>query len=157
MSVFQAFYTELEAYSAFDGFLTEATDPSEPPQTDGSETDPVTLPENTAVSKYLRSEGIEKLVMVGLATDYWSVHDQSAIQLMRREAEVGFSLLQTTLSASSAGFDTLVVEPAIRGIDPAASQSALTKIEGVGCKVVGRNGEDWESALKQWIGTRSRA
>lgn len=53
--------------------MFEATDPGEPPKTDGSEVDPVTLPEDSALAKYFREQGIENVVVVGLATDYWYI------------------------------------------------------------------------------------
>ncbi len=69
----QGSYSKLEAYSAFEAYLTEAIDPAEPPGTDGSATEPVILPEDTEVARYLREKGIGKVVIVGLATDYWCV------------------------------------------------------------------------------------
>ncbi len=65
----------------------------------------------------------------------------------------GRSVLQTALSSLSAGFDTLLVEPAMRGINEGSSDAAFEKVEGSGGKVVGRNGEDWEGPLKDWIGS----
>jgi hypothetical protein len=48
----------------------------------------------------------------------------------------------------SAGFETIVVGPAIRGIDPQAVEQALAKMDSVGARVIGQNGEDWEAFLR---------
>ena len=63
-----------------------------------------------------------------------------------------FSVLQTALSALSAGFETMLVEPGLRGIDEGASAAGLRTVEGAGGKIIGRDGEDWERTLKHWSG-----
>ena len=61
------------------------------------------------------------------------------------------SVLQTSLSALSAGFRIVLVEPAIRGSFEDLSLAALKKIEGAGGLVLGRNGQSWDDSLKEWI------
>ncbi len=138
--------------------LFEPTDPGEPPDTDGSETPSVTLPKDTDLAKYLRSKGIEKVVMVGLATDYWYVALSGLVWYsLEIELTVCLSVLETALASLSAGFDTLIVEPAIRGIYENQVKAAYRKMEGAGGKLVGRNGESWEGAVKQWVGAEKHS
>lgn len=64
----KACYKDIEAYSAFEGYLTEATDPDEPPEDPGERE-----LEETDLVKYLKEMGVEKVVISGLATDFWRV------------------------------------------------------------------------------------
>lgn len=57
----------VENYSGFEGYMTEATEPSEPPnermkQQNTYEAD---------LTTYLKGQGVHRVVIVGLATDFW--------------------------------------------------------------------------------------
>ena len=53
-----------------EGYITAPTDPEdEPPK----ETPPDLAPRDTVLAKLLREKGIDKVVVTGLATDYWWV------------------------------------------------------------------------------------
>jgi len=69
----------------------------------------------TELEQVLRQRGIEKVVVCGLATDYC----------------VGY----TALDALSAGFETVVLEDASRGIDAGGVQSMLARIEKAGGQI----------------------
>ncbi|WVR08481.1 hypothetical protein IAU60_005536 [Kwoniella sp. DSM 27419] len=119
-----------EAYSAFEGYVTDAVDPAEPPvgHAKGSRED---VPRTTELRDFLRSQGIEKVVVVGLAAD--------------------FCVLQTALSALES-FKTAVVAPAVRGISKEDSDRAFQQVRNLGGAVIGgaaRN--DWQGELRQWI------
>nr|XP_019008036.1 uncharacterized protein I206_07204 [Kwoniella pini CBS 10737]OCF46817.1 hypothetical protein I206_07204 [Kwoniella pini CBS 10737] len=105
-------HEKLEAYSAFEGYIT-------------------ILPKQSPLTIYLREKGIEKVVIVGLATD--------------------FCVLQTALSAISASFDTLVLGPGIRGISPEDTHKAMQRIESLGGTVVDKGKENWTDIVKQWM------
>lgn len=62
----QACYPDVEAYSGFEGYITEAMNPQDPPKDPG----PRQLVD-TDVTKLLRAQGIDKVVLTGLATDFW--------------------------------------------------------------------------------------
>ncbi|OCF78473.1 hypothetical protein I204_00413 [Kwoniella mangroviensis CBS 8886] len=109
-------HMKLEAYSAFDG----DAHPGEQK-----------LPSESPLSTYLRKQGVEKVVIVGLATD--------------------FCVLQTALSAISASFDTLILGPAVRGISPEDTDKALVKIRNLGGKVIDQNEDNWETRLERWF------
>ncbi|WWC65380.1 uncharacterized protein I303_107998 [Kwoniella dejecticola CBS 10117] len=109
-------HEKLEAYSAFEG----AAHPGE-----------TILPEQSPLSLYLRSKGIEKVVIVGLATD--------------------FCVLQTAVSAISASFDTMVLGPGIRGISPDDSEKALGKVRNLGGTALDQDHRDWTGELRRWI------
>jgi nicotinamidase-related amidase len=66
----QGWHPGIEAYSAFEGYITAPTDPEdEPPQN----TPPALAPPDTALAKLFREKGVEQVVVTGLATDYWCV------------------------------------------------------------------------------------
>ncbi|WWD20574.1 hypothetical protein CI109_105050 [Kwoniella shandongensis] len=116
----------IEAYSAFEGYVTEATDPAEPI----SDHEP--QPTESPLTKYLRSEGIDTVVIVGLATD--------------------FCVSATARSAISASFETILVAPGMRGISQDDGKKAWDEIERLGGTVVGKeSGDDWEIGLRQKI------
>jgi len=127
----KACYRCLEAYSAFEGYLTDAVGPAEPPGGDGSDQQKDILPETSEMGQYLKSRGIKKAVIVGLATDY--------------------CVRETTIAAISAGFATGVLAPAVRGVAPETTNAALSKIESLEGVILGREG-DWEGDLKKWLG-----
>lgn len=60
----QGWHKDVEGYSAFDGYLTDVSNPADPP------TEPDLQPARKIV-KYLRDQGITKVVVAGLAADYW--------------------------------------------------------------------------------------
>nr|XP_019051237.1 hypothetical protein I302_01686 [Kwoniella bestiolae CBS 10118]OCF30167.1 hypothetical protein I302_01686 [Kwoniella bestiolae CBS 10118] len=121
----------LEAYSAFEGYITEFQRPAEP-TAEWSEAHPgdQKLPAAGPLSTYLRNHGVEKVVIVGLATD--------------------FCVLQTALSALSASFRTLVLGPAIRGISPEDTQKALEKVKHLGGEVIDQAEENWKPGMERW-------
>ncbi|WVF67964.1 hypothetical protein IAT40_002726 [Kwoniella sp. CBS 6097] len=121
-------HLRLEAYSSFEGYITEATSPAEPPARHTSGEDEGAALETTELADYLRSEGVGKVVVVGLATD--------------------FCVLQTALSALSASFETTVIAPAVRGISQADTNQAFDKISSLGGHIVGRKEEHWEEDLR---------
>lgn len=57
----------VENYSGFEGYMTEATDPSEPP----NERIKQHHPAQSELTTYLHRQGVKRVVVVGLATDYW--------------------------------------------------------------------------------------
>lgn len=57
----QACQCDIEAYSAFEGYVTEATGPAEPP---GEVTEGEML-------NMLKDAGIGRVLVTGLATDFW--------------------------------------------------------------------------------------
>lgn len=70
----QACYPDVEAYSAFEGYMTEASrlqeqDPQTPPPDPGSRE----VSEGD-FTKYLLEKGVDRVVVTGLATDFWYVH-----------------------------------------------------------------------------------
>ncbi|WWC72438.1 uncharacterized protein I206_106400 [Kwoniella pini CBS 10737] len=125
-------HEKLEAYSAFEGYITSFQTPDEP-TFEQTSADPgkTVLPKQSPLTIYLREKGIEKVVIVGLATD--------------------FCVLQTALSAISASFDTLVLGPGIRGISPEDTHKAMQRIESLGGTVVDKGKENWTDIVKQWM------
>ena len=61
------------------------------------------------------------------------------------------SVLSTSLSALSASFRIVLVEPALKGISEDQSLAALKKIEGGGGLVLGQHGQSWDDGLKEWM------
>ena len=74
--------------------------------------------EGTGLEDLLRRRGIERLVIVGLATDY--------------------CVKETALDARAKGFDTAVLRAAVRAVDlrPGDGERALADIEDAGAKLV---------------------
>lgn len=68
----QACHKCLEAYSAFEGYVTEGTNPAEPAADIISGERKVTI-DPTEVLDLLRSKGIVQVVITGVATEYWYV------------------------------------------------------------------------------------
>ena len=70
--------------------------------------------EDTGLGELLRARGVDRLVVAGLATDY--------------------CVKQTVLDARAAGFDVVVVEDAIRGVDvePGDSARAIEAMKAAG-------------------------
>lgn len=56
----------MEAYSAFEGYLTEAAAPQDPLPDPGAR-----VLADSDFTKYLRQQGVEKVVVTGLAADFW--------------------------------------------------------------------------------------
>ncbi len=73
--------------------------------------------ERTDLAARLRDEAVERVVVVGLATDY--------------------CVLSTALSAVQEGFDAVVVEDAVRAVDvvPGDGEAALAKMRQAGVTV----------------------
>ena len=68
----QACYKNLEAYSSFEGMLTDPTNPKdEPPSGDGSDVPKVNHVKDGEMSRYLYDQQVTNVVVTGLATDYW--------------------------------------------------------------------------------------
>ena len=62
----------MEQYSVFEGDLNDLHDPrDEPGQGDGSHLPKDTHIKHREVAKYLSEQGVEEVVVVGLATDFW--------------------------------------------------------------------------------------
>jgi nicotinamidase/pyrazinamidase len=72
---------------------------------------------DTGLEPYLRERGIEKVVVVGLATDY--------------------CVKETAIDAIGRGFDTTVLRDAIRAVDlvPGDGDRAIERMEHAGAKV----------------------
>jgi nicotinamidase/pyrazinamidase len=70
--------------------------------------------EDTDLAELLRTRGVDRLVVAGLATDY--------------------CVKQTVLDARAAGFDVVVVEDAIRGVEvePGDSARAIEEMKAAG-------------------------
>ncbi|WWC92152.1 uncharacterized protein L201_007106 [Kwoniella dendrophila CBS 6074] len=121
----------LEAYSAFEGYITEFSNPSEPTLEWSSGKPPEsTLPEQSPLSLYLRQKGIEKVVIVGLATD--------------------FCVFQTALSSISASFDTLLLGPAMRGISKEGTEKAFERLRSMGGTVIDQGDTNWNTKIRDW-------
>lgn len=60
---------DIEAYSAFEGYLTDAIHPSDPPDIPSSE--PLPEARDSELARHLRQAGVNKVVIVGVATDFW--------------------------------------------------------------------------------------
>jgi nicotinamidase/pyrazinamidase len=76
----------------------------------------------TGLGELLRERGVERLFVAGLATDY--------------------CVRQTVLDALTAGFDVVVVEDAIRGVDvePGDSARAIAEMRAAGAAFTGSAG-----------------
>ncbi len=74
--------------------------------------------DGSSLEDLLRSQGIRRLVVGGLATDY--------------------CVRASVLSALEQGFEVLVLRDAVRGVDvqPGDSEKALTEMQGRGAKLV---------------------
>ncbi|WRT70555.1 uncharacterized protein IL334_007553 [Kwoniella shivajii] len=123
----------LEAYSAFEGYITDFENPSESsPERSNEHPGELRSAEESSLSLCLKERGVHKVVLVGLATD--------------------FCVLQTALSALSSSFKTLLLGPGIRGISPEDSKNAMDKIQQLGGKIIsGDDGADWENQVDGWI------
>ena len=75
------------------------------------------LPDGERLEDALRSRGVRRLVVVGLATDYCVKH--------------------SVLDARRAGFDVVVLEDAVRGVDvrPGDSRAAIEEMTAAGATV----------------------
>lgn len=69
----------------------------------------------------------------------------------RGEGLIRGSVLFTASSALDAGFEMILLAPAVRGIKTEGTTAAFDELEGRGGKVVGRKGGDWENDLKKVI------
>jgi nicotinamidase-related amidase len=62
----QGYCQDIEAYSGFEGYLTDFANPSDPPSK---------LPDVSAadcdLTGYMKSLGVKKVVVTGVATDFW--------------------------------------------------------------------------------------
>lgn len=63
----QGWDSTVENYSAFEGYLTEETDASEPPNGRIKQS---SAPDSE-LATWLKEQGVRKVVVVGLATDFW--------------------------------------------------------------------------------------
>lgn len=70
----QAWLPDIEGYSAFEGYVTDAVNPADPPKEDKGEL----APRDTEMAQLLRDNGIDRVVVVGLATDFWHVSPHGA-------------------------------------------------------------------------------
>lgn len=73
---------------------------------------------DTGLSEYLRNEGVDRIVVVGLATDY--------------------CVLFTALDARELGFDVVVVRDGVRAVnlEPFDDQRAFEQMTQMGCTIV---------------------
>ncbi|WVQ86025.1 hypothetical protein IAT38_008193 [Cryptococcus sp. DSM 104549] len=124
----------LEAYSAFQGTLLPEPYPSieMPASQEFTEDTEGVPPRSSELAEFLRAEGVERVVVVGLATD--------------------FCVLQTALSALATPFPTLLLSPGTRGISPEDEVKAFEAVEKLGGVVAGRDGGDWEEEVRRWVG-----
>jgi len=78
--------------------------------------------QDTALAERLRARDVARVFVCGLATDY--------------------CVKQTALDAHAAGFDTVVIEDACRGVDnpPGSADAALSELEAAGVQRV-RSGD----------------
>jgi nicotinamidase/pyrazinamidase len=72
--------------------------------------------EDTALSEWLRSRGIKRVFVTGLATDY--------------------CVRATALDAKAAGFEVVVVEDACRGVAQDSTEAALRDFQAAGIDIV---------------------
>ncbi|KAK4686488.1 nicotinamidase/pyrazinamidase, partial [Tremellales sp. Uapishka_1] len=125
----KGYHPTIDSYSAFEGYLTSPTDPSEPPASllDAPRRKSA---EASDLAKTLRAKGIDKVVIVGLAID--------------------FCISATAVSALEASFQTLLIAPATRAVRPEAVDGIWQKLEKLGGTIVGRDGE-WEKQVREWV------
>ncbi|KAL1409742.1 hypothetical protein Q8F55_003739 [Vanrija albida] len=121
----KGFHKGVEAYSAFDGVISDASNPPELP----TEIDPQPT---RKIVEALRAEGIKKVVVVGLAGDFCVSH--------------------TALSALSSRFDTAVYLPATRAINGRDADENFDKLVAFGGTTIGNKKSDrWADQLNAWI------
>ncbi|WVN89651.1 uncharacterized protein L203_104881 [Cryptococcus depauperatus CBS 7841] len=120
---------QLEAYSAFQGIMLATPFPPIEPSVNQKEPE-IVPPKSSELAEYLTQKGIEKVVIVGLATD--------------------FCVLQTALSSLSCSFSTLLLAPGMRAISSKDERKAFDTVEKLGGVVLGRDGKEWEQDLFEW-------
>ncbi|KAL7422662.1 hypothetical protein Q5752_001953 [Cryptotrichosporon argae] len=109
----KGWHENIEAYSAFEGYLTNLRAPAEPPAQDPPP--PQLLAGETELARFLRARGIDRVAVVGLATDY--------------------CIRDTSVSALAAAFNTAVLAPAARAISADGGAAAFAKVEALGGQV----------------------
>lgn len=87
-------------------------------------------PEGSGLADALRSAGVQRAVVVGLAEDY--------------------CVLATALSAAEAGFATTVPLAATAAIDPKRAAEVVATFEKAGGVVI-PDGDGWEDRLREWL------
>ncbi|GFZ48233.1 hypothetical protein JCM24511_05981 [Saitozyma sp. JCM 24511] len=121
----KAWHPDIEQYSAFEGYITDATEPSEPPSEDTG-AKPI---EESEMTLYLKSQGVDKLVIVGVATDFCVCH--------------------TNLDGLAAKFNTALVAPAVRAVFADRENGVFERIEQQGGRVIGRgDASGWEADVR---------
>ncbi|TXT06108.1 hypothetical protein VHUM_03581 [Vanrija humicola] len=121
----KGFHKGVEAYSAFDGVISDGANPPDLP----TEIDPQPA---RKIVQALRAEGITKVVVVGLAGDICVSH--------------------TALSALSSRFDTAVYLPATRAINGRDADENFDKLVAFGGSTIGNKKSDrWYEQLNTWV------
>jgi nicotinamidase-related amidase len=127
----QGWHKGVEAYSAFDGYITPGTAPEQCP----TDLPPI---QYRAMKELLRANGITHVVISGLATDY--------------------CVASTALSALSARFKVAIVNSAVQGMTAGDSTEVKDKVIALGGAVIGRKKAsainstmDWEDELAAWL------
>ncbi|CAK9786613.1 Isochorismatase hydrolase [Cutaneotrichosporon oleaginosum] len=124
----KGWHKDVEAYSAFDGYLTDFSNPADPP----SEIDPQPA---RKIVQWLRDQGVTKVVVAGLAAELCVAH--------------------TALSAVASRFQTAILQPATRAIEERDAEEQWDKLCAVGARIIGRANRPrtlrWEDELDQWL------
>lgn len=124
----------LEAYSAFEGYILDITEPKEPP-TDEGETFPRDFhPKDWHLAQYLHNQGIQKVLVTGIATEY--------------------CVQSTAIASIQSGFDTALLDCAMEGNDPVEIDKVLKKFESLEGVILGKGKTEssaWEEEVKAWV------
>ncbi|GMK54470.1 hypothetical protein CspeluHIS016_0110560 [Cutaneotrichosporon spelunceum] len=126
----KGWHKDVEAYSAFDGYMSDFNNPAVPP----TELD---LQPQRKIVQWLREQGVTKVVVTGLAAEHCVAH--------------------TALSAVASRFQTAVLQPATRAIEDRDAEEQWDKLCAVGARVIGRSNRPrtlrWEDELTRWLAT----
>lgn len=80
---------------------------------------------------------MRRVVITGLATDFWYV---------TRAGHTDDSVGSTAKSSIEAGFETIILEAAMKGIKPDGVEATLKELADMGGKVI--RGDQWEDELQ---------
>ncbi|BEI85577.1 hypothetical protein CcaverHIS002_0509780 [Cutaneotrichosporon cavernicola] len=124
----KGWHKDVEAYSAFDGYMTDFNNPADPPTE-------IDYQPQRKIVQWLREQGVTKVVVTGLAAELCVSH--------------------TALSAVASRFQTAVLQPATRALEDRDAEEQWDKLCAVGARVIGRSNRPrtlrWEDELKQWL------